>query len=125
MIPIPFSNIALSLSGGGYRATTFHLGAMSLLNSLEYDNNTLLSRVTILSTISGGTLTGVMYAMKIAEGGTYYDCFTKLYQLLEEDKLVERALHNLNNPNKWTNKHKSRDVINAFAEVYNEYFYEG
>jgi len=123
--PIPFSKIALSLSGGGYRATTFHLGAMSLLNSLEYENDTLLSRVSILSTISGGTLTGVMYAMKIAEGGTYYDCFTKLYQLLEEDKLVERALHNLNTPDKWANKYKSRDVINAFAEVYNEHFYEG
>ncbi|MFK8162107.1 MAG: patatin-like phospholipase family protein [Lewinella sp.] len=123
--PIPFSKIALSLSGGGYRATTFHLGAMSLLNSLKYENDTLLSRVSILSTISGGTLTGVMYAMKIAEGGTYYDCFTKLYQLLEEDKLVERALHNLNTPDKWANKYKSRDVINAFAEVYNEHFYEG
>lgn len=123
--PIPFSNIALSLSGGGYRATTFHLGAMSLLNSLEYEGETLLNRVSILSTISGGTLTGVMYAMKIAEGGTYYDCFAKLYHLLEEDKLVERALENLNNPGKWTNKYKSRDVINAFSEVYDKYFYEG
>ncbi|WP_020570051.1 patatin-like phospholipase family protein [Neolewinella persica] len=125
MTPIPFSKIALSLSGGGYRATTFHLGTMSLLNSLEYEDDNLLSRVSILSTISGGTLTGVMYALKIAEGGTYYDCFTKLYALLQEDKLVERALHKLNNPDKWTNKHKSRDVINAFAEVYDQYFYEG
>ncbi|MFT7121607.1 MAG: putative acylesterase/phospholipase RssA [Neolewinella sp.] len=125
MLPIPFSNIAISLSGGGYRATTFHLGALSLLNEVKTPGGeSLLSRVSILSTISGGTLTGVMYTLKVVEGYGYQECFDKLYQLLEEDKLVERALGKLNAPGKWTNKHKSRDVINAFSEVYDEYFYE-
>lgn len=124
MTPLPFSSIALSLSGGGYRATTFHLGALSLLNALDYEEGTLLNRVSILSTISGGTLTGVMYALKLADGGSYHDCFAKLYHLLEEDKLVERALHKLNNPGSWANAHKSRDVINAFSEVYDEHFYD-
>ena len=122
--PIPFRNIALSLSGGGYRATTFHLGAISLLNALEFGPQTLLQRVSILSTISGGTLTGVMYALKLAQGKGYQGCFDKIYVLLEEDRLVEQALHKLNNPKNWTNPHKSRDVINAFSEVYNEHFYD-
>lgn len=122
--PIPFRNVALSLSGGGYRATTFHLGALSLLNALDYGPQTLLQRVSILSTISGGTLTGVMYSLKLAEGKGYQDCFDKLYCLLEEDKLVERALHRLNNPDSWHNAYKSRDVINAFSEVYDEHFYD-
>lgn len=122
--PIPFRNIALSLSGGGYRATTFHLGALSVLNALEFGPQSLLERVSILSTISGGTLTGVMYALKLAQGSGYQGCFDKIYVLLEEDRLVEQALHKLNHPQKWTNPHKSRDVINAFSEVYNEQFYE-
>jgi len=124
MFPVPFSKIAISLSGGGYRATTFHLGALSLLNELNLGEKRLLDEVNILSTISGGTLTGVMYAQMLAEGKSFEECFDKLYFLLEEDKLVARALHKLNNPKQWTNKHKSRDVINAFSEVYDEYFYD-
>jgi predicted acylesterase/phospholipase RssA len=124
MFPVPFSKIAISLSGGGYRATTFHLGALSLLNALDFGEERLLKEVKIVSTISGGTLTGVMYAQMLAEGKAFGDCFDKLYFLLEEDKLVARALQKLNNPKKWTNKHKSRDVINAFSEVYDEHFYD-
>ena len=118
MFPVPFSQIAISLSGGGYRATTFHLGALSLLNSLDFGDKRLLKEVKVVSTISGGTLTGVMYAQMLAEGKSFEDCFDKLYFLLDEDKLVSRALHKLNYPKKWTNKHKTRDVINAFTEVY-------
>ena len=32
----PFENIALSLSGGGYRATSFHLGALTYLSSKKW-----------------------------------------------------------------------------------------
>lgn len=120
----PFTNIALSLSGGGYRATTFHLGAMAYLNAIELDGKNLLHNVKIISTISGGTLTGVMYAHKLSQNGDFQDCFDKLYFLLTEDKLVDRALHKLNKPKNWTNDYKSRDAINAFSEVYNEDFYD-
>lgn len=124
MTPVPFTNLAISLSGGGYRATTFHLGALTLLDAVSVGNENLLERTKVLSTISGGTLTGVMYALKVAEDKDLQACFTALYDLLERDELVERALHKLNYPAKWKNQAKSRDVINAFAEVYNEYFYE-
>ncbi len=120
----PFTNMALSLSGGGYRATTFHLGAMAYLHAQKYQDENLLQRVKIISTISGGTLTGVMYAFKLAKGERFQDCFDRLYTLLSEDKLVDQALHKLNKPKNWTNKHKSRDLINAFSEVYNEHFYD-
>lgn len=124
MIPVPFTNIALSLSGGGYRASTFHLGAMAYMDSKDFEGRRLLEHTKIISTISGGTITGVMYALKVAKGESFQECFNKLYELLEEDKLVDRALHKLNNPDKWKNKHKSRDLINAFSEVYNEHFYD-
>ena len=44
-------NIALALSGGGYRATVFHLGVMARL--AEQD---ALEQVSVLSTVSGGSL---------------------------------------------------------------------
>jgi NTE family protein len=44
-------NIALALSGGGYRATVFHLGALARLAREDQ-----LKNVTHLSTVSGGSL---------------------------------------------------------------------
>jgi|SRR6185312_4995485 len=43
----------LALSGGGYRAAGFHLGTLRKLHELG-----LLDRVDVLSTISGGSITG-------------------------------------------------------------------
>lgn len=125
MIPLPFSNIAVSLSGGGYRATTFHLGALSYLNHQRFKEKSILKEVKIISTISGGTFTGAMYALRLAQGKTFDDCFQDLYELLRNDDLVELALHKLSKPRSWANPHKSKDMINAFSEVYNEVFFEG
>jgi len=44
-------NIGLSLSGGGYRATVFHLGVLARLAESQ-----ALEQVTVLSTVSGGSL---------------------------------------------------------------------
>jgi NTE family protein len=44
--------IALCLSGGGYRATLFHLGALWRLNELGY-----LPRLERISSVSGGSIT--------------------------------------------------------------------
>ena len=51
--------IALALSGGGFRATVFHLGVLARL--AEEDQ---LENVTYLSTVSGGSLcVGLVYAL--------------------------------------------------------------
>jgi len=125
MLPLPFTNIAVSLSGGGFRATTFHLGALSYLNNREFDGKSILEEVKVISTISGGTFTGAMYALRLAQGKTFDDCFHDLYEALLNEQLVDLALHKLSNPSTWTNPHKSKDMINAFAEVYNEVLFEG
>lgn len=125
MTPKPFSNIAVSLSGGGYRATTFHLGALSYLNHQTFNGKKILEEVKILSTISGGTFTGAMYALRLAQGKTFDDCFIDLYELLLNDQLVDLALHKLSKPGSWANPHKTKDLINAFSEVYNEVFFKG
>ncbi|GIM28596.1 hypothetical protein CPJCM30710_12620 [Clostridium polyendosporum] len=51
--------IALALSGGGVRASVFHLG---ILQRLAEDN--LLENISLISTVSGGTLvTGLVYSI--------------------------------------------------------------
>jgi NTE family protein len=49
--------IALCLSGGGYRATLFHLGAVTRLNELG-----LLARLDTLSSVSGGSILSAFLA---------------------------------------------------------------
>jgi hypothetical protein len=50
----PLERIALTCSGGGYRAASYHLGAMAYLHRLHFDNKPLLDNVKLISTVSGG-----------------------------------------------------------------------
>ncbi len=57
-------NIGLAFSGGGYRAATFDLGALSMLNAIRLeDGRTLLDCVTALSSVSGGSITALKYML--------------------------------------------------------------
>ena len=51
------TNIGLALSGGGSRAIAFHLGCLRALNELG-----LLGDVKVISTVSGGSVIGGLYA---------------------------------------------------------------
>jgi NTE family protein len=51
--------LGLSLSGGGYRAAAFHLGTLRKLHEMG-----ILQRVDVLSTISGGSITGAYYCLE-------------------------------------------------------------
>ena len=55
--PKKSKNIGLALSGGGSRAIAFHLGCLRALCDLD-----LLSRVQVISSVSGGSLIASMYA---------------------------------------------------------------
>ena len=50
--------IGLALSGGGSRAIAFHLGCLRALHQLD-----ILHRVSVLSTVSGGSVVGALYAL--------------------------------------------------------------
>ena len=54
--------MALCLSGGGYRATLFHLGAIWRLNELG-----LLGNLKRVSSVSGGSITAAVLGMEWAE----------------------------------------------------------
>lgn len=48
----------VGLSGGGYRAAAFHIGTLKKLRQLN-----ILEKVDVLSTISGGSITGAAYCL--------------------------------------------------------------
>ena len=51
--------LALALSGGGYRATLFHVGVLWRLNELA-----LLTELKRVSSVSGGSITAAIFATK-------------------------------------------------------------
>ena len=121
----PLQRIALTCSGGGYRATTFHLGAMSYLNHLTYNDKPLLENVKAISTVSGGTFTGVMYAAKRIEGLSFPEIYHFMIEKLRQLDLVKLGLNQLNPEQSWTYSNKRRNLINAFAEIYDREFTGG
>lgn len=56
--------VGLALSGGGFRAAAFHLGVLKRLDELG-----LLAQTECLSTVSGGSITGALYALRCVQRG--------------------------------------------------------
>jgi NTE family protein len=52
--------LGLALSGGGFRASLFHLGVLSRLAELD-----LLRQVEVISTVSGGSILGGLYCLEV------------------------------------------------------------
>lgn len=111
--------IALSFSGGGYRAAGFSLGVLTLLDSIEYDNTSLLEQIHVLSSVSGGSITGARYAIGKKRGETLGTVYSSIYKFLIETKIIDEALDVLNNKEIWKGK-KARNFINSISHVYNE-----
>jgi len=117
----PFRNIAISLSGGGFRGTAFHLGVLSYLSTQKWQQVSLLERTRILSTTSAGTFTGVKYAVTIKKGGTIKDCYKSLYAFMSDCDLVSESLQYLSNDENWKTG-RQRTLINSCASIYHREF---
>lgn len=85
-----FGEIALCLSGGGYRAATYALGTLDLLDELD-----LLTDVKLLSTVSGGTFTGLTYAVWQSEGKTFSAFYEDFGNFLKTTNCIDKALNEL------------------------------
>jgi len=120
----PFDKIALSLSGGGYRAAAFHLGSMAYLHRVQFRGRPLLEHVKIISTVSGGTITGVLYAYLVQQGTSFPDIYRQLIRLLDEFDLLEMSIRQLQSGEGWP-AHKRRNLINAFASIYDRHYVQG
>jgi NTE family protein len=76
--------LGLSLSGGGYRATAFHLGTLKKLQAMN-----ILTRVGVLSTISGGSITGAYYCLN---KNNYAAFESSLYEKLQTKNVIRKVL---------------------------------
>ncbi|MFN7986281.1 MAG: patatin-like phospholipase family protein [Thermoanaerobaculia bacterium] len=68
---VPARGLALCLSGGGFRALLFHLGALRRLNELG-----ILAKIDTFSATSGGTILAAHLATLIAKDPTKKAAFT-------------------------------------------------
>ena len=118
---MPLENIAISLSGGGFRATCIHLGLMSYLSSKKLKDISLLERTRILSSVSGGTFLGVKYAATLKKGGSFEDCYKSMVDFMTKKDLVEEALQYIAEDANWPHG-RQRSLINAFAAIYHRDF---
>ncbi len=125
----PFDSIALSFSGGGFRAASYSLGVLSYFNSIELDEEdgkTLLDHVTYLSSASGGTIATALYSYYNATGKTFKEFYSKLFLALDGDGLLKNTLHILNTKAYWRKRStKNRNLINAFSLAYDQYLFDG
>ena len=115
-------SIGISLSGGGYRAATFHLGTLSFLNQVQVSNGkTLLDCVSVMSTVSGGSITGLRYMLALARKENINDMMQELFNFLYHEDLVEDAFANMEKGR--TNNGTS--LIKIMASIYDEKLFHG
>lgn len=121
---------ALCLSGGGFRATLFHLGALRRLNELS-----VLSRIGSISSVSGGSiLNGVLAAkwstLSLEENGSFSNFEEQIAEPIRRfcshDLRTSLILGERLNPRRWLNLLRSFFSIsgNVLAEAY-ETLFEG
>jgi predicted acylesterase/phospholipase RssA len=84
----PRPNILIALSGGGFRATLFHLGAMRAVRDAG-----LLDRVRAISSVSGGSITAAHLVHKWHE---YKNLSVDHFRDLEKD-IREFSAHGIRN----------------------------
>ncbi len=112
-----FETIALCLSGGGYRAAAFHLGTIDMLNELG-----LLENVKVLSTVSGGTFTGMSYAMwRVNQPNLkqFKDFYKEFYCFMDNNNIIAEALKLLTKEREH-NSPKAVSLIRAATEIYHQ-----
>lgn len=127
----PFNRIALSLSGGGFRAAAFSLGIMSYLEKVKLSEiagaDSLLSRVEFVSSASGGTIAASLYGMFLCQGRPFREYYRFFLDKMNGEDLLNSVLEKLNNDKEWDPPGigKRRNFINAFAKVYDEKLFAG
>lgn len=117
----PFEDIALALSGGGFRAAAYGLGTMMYLNKLQFGDKSLLERVKFMTSTSGGSIPTILYAISLSKGQSFDDFKSTILQFMRGDQLLHKALEELKSDKKWQNDLKSRNLINSFSKVYDDF----
>ena len=115
-------NIGMAFSGGGYRAATFDLGTLSFLNSIRLeDGRTLLSCVTALTSVSGGTIPALKYMLALAKGQPIDEMVNELFHFLCNEDLVTHALNGIGAEK----ANRDASSIKIMAGIYDKYLFKG
>ena len=120
----PLERIAMTLSGGGYRAASFHLGAFDYLNKVSLNDEPLLHKVRLISTVSGGTICGALYAHMLKNGHSFEAYFQRMHGFMRDYDLIGKGLEKLTYDKDWE-QHKRKNLINAFAQIYDSDLLDG
>ena len=126
----PFRKIAMALSGGGFRASSFSIGAMSYLNRLKYrdaqgNERSLLDNVEFISSASGGSFPGILYSAYTRKGLPFETAYKDILEFMRGETLLEEVLAILGDDKEWEGGEKSRNLINAFARIYDRKLFKG
>ncbi len=127
----PLHNIALTFSGGGFRAASYSLGTLSYLDHIKIlvdDHDiSLLNNVTYLSSTSGGSITNALYTAYIHKGKTFADVYQKMLKELAGQTMLDKVFEVMDDDAAWNKpgNEKSKSFINAFAKVYDTLLYDG
>lgn len=125
-LPNGLQHIALSFSGGGYRAASFALGCVAYLHHTPYDGSPLLNRVKFIASASGGSITNLVLCSMLREGHDFMDVYRHLTEQLKGCKLIDEVFRVLEDDQAWKDRpEKTRNMINAFALVYDRDLLQG
>lgn len=126
VLPHGIQKLALSFSGGGFRAASFSLGCASFLSWLPYENGNLLDKVKFISSASGGSITNLMLCNQTRLGKDFGFIFRELTTLMNGCDLMDKVFSLLKDDTAWKDRpEKSRNLINAFALAYDLDFFKG
>lgn len=115
-------NIGMTFSGGGYRAATFDLGTLSLMNSIRLDDgHTLLDCVSVLTSVSGGTITAMKYMLARARGQAVDEMVKEVFTFLCTEDLVTDALQQMSAEK----ANRSASAIKMMAGIYDSRLFGG
>lgn len=113
------AEIALCLSGGGYRAAMYHLGALTYLHHVCLpEGGRLIEHVHTITSISGGAIPAFVYALARANNTDRVECFKELYKKLCENNIGEQVLDHFNQT-----KDKDKSFVKSLAAVYSNVFF--
>jgi predicted acylesterase/phospholipase RssA len=122
----PFNELAITLSGGGFRASAFSLGCLSYLHRRNYENISLLDRVKFVAATSTGAMTGIAFSANSRLGFPFSKTYDHLRnKVLVGDKIIKEAARIVKDDKEWENTPaKSRNSINAFAKAYQKMVFD-
>ena len=111
--------LALCLSGGGYRAALYHLGVLTILNELRLtDQSVMLDHVHTITSISGGALTGMRFIISEAEQIDRKETFKSIYRDIVDTNIGDILIERFDGDSK-----KGMGVVQTLADIYNDFFF--